>query len=380
MASKEAKRTVRIFALASFLNDMGSDVIYPLWPLFLMTFQGMNTAILGFIDGIGEAFVSISQAFSGFLSDRIRKRKVFIWLGYLFGALSRFGYALSTTWHYIIPFRILDRSGKIRATPRDAIVADVSTKKERGKNFGILRAFDNLGAVTGITLSIFLVGILGYKKLFLLTAIPSLIGSFLIFLLIKERKVRKAAEYKWMSLKDLRGNFKLFLLASSVFAFGSFSYSFLLLYAKNFGFGIAFIPVLYLIFTAIASLFSEYFGRLSDRIGRKPVLFLSYIFWILVSIIFIFQQNYLLVIFAFVLYGFHKAAFEPAQKAFVAELSAVEFRASTLGLFQMIIGLIALPASFIAGMLWLKVNIFAPFYFSISVTIASMLALLFVKE
>lgn len=196
---KETQKTVRTFALASFFNDFGSDMIYPIWPLFVTMVLGANMAVLGFIDGLGEAIVSISQAVSGYLSDRTRKRKVFVWLGYLFGACSRVGYAFTPVWQYLIPFRILDRAGKIRGAPRDAIIADISTKENRGKNFGILRSMDNLGAVCGIIICILFIGRLGFKDLFLLAAIPSLISSGIIFFKIKESKHPDSKVFKGFS-------------------------------------------------------------------------------------------------------------------------------------------------------------------------------------
>lgn len=108
-------------SLTSELNDLGSDMIYPVWPLFVTSVLGANMAVLGFIDGLGEAIVSISQAASGYVSDRLRRRKIFIWTGYLLGSLSRIGYALTTLWQHLIPFKIMDRAGKIRGAPRDAI-------------------------------------------------------------------------------------------------------------------------------------------------------------------------------------------------------------------------------------------------------------------
>lgn len=380
MNQKETKKTIRTFALASFLNDLGSDMIYPIWPLFVTSVLGAPMSALGFIDGLGEAIVSISQAVSGYISDRIRKRKIFVWTGYLFGSLSRVGYAISSVWQHLIPFRILDRAGKIRSAPRDAIIADISTKENRGKNFGLLRAMDNLGAVCGIIVCILFFKLLGYRNLFLLAAIPSVIGASLIFHLIKEKKPADIKIYKGLSLKDLDKNFKLFLLLSSFFALGSFSYSFLLIYAKEFGFQTAFVPVLYLVFTAVASIFSVPFGKLSDKIGRKQVLMLSYIFWGLVCLSFIFFRSHLAIILAFVLYGLHKGALEPVQKTFVSELSPIKYRASSLGGFQMVVGLCALPASLIAGILWDKISIFMPFYFSLSLTALSIIMLIFVKE
>ena len=375
---KENGRIISIFAIASFLNDFGSDIIYPIWPLFVTSFLGVDMVILGFIDGLGDAIVSISQAISGYLSDRFGKRKIFIWSGYVFGSLSRVGYALSKTWLWLIPFKILDRSGKMRGAPRDAMVADASTDENRGRNFGLLRAMDNLGAVCGIITSILLLSFLGYQNLFLLAALPSLIGASLVFILIKER--RTEAIYRGLSLKDLDINFQLFLLLSSIFALGNFSYSFLLVYSKNFGFEMAFTPALYLIFTVVASLMSLPFGRAADKFGRKPILTLAFLFFGLMCLGFIFVNSLFLIILLFVLYGLYRAALEPVQKTFISELSPTRYRASTIGAFQMITGLISLPAGIIAGLLWESIGPWAPFSFSLSLSIVSLILLVFIKE
>jgi len=375
---RESKKIVSVFSIASFLNDMGSDMIYPIWPLFVTSFLGANMAVLGLIDGLGNAIVSISQAVSGYISDRIRKRKIFIFSGYFFGSVSRIGYALSTAWQHLIPFRILDRAGKMRGAPRDAFIADVSTKENRGRNFGLLRTMDNLGAVVGIIVCIVFFNQLGYKNLLFLAAIPSLIGVVLILIFIKERKTKGI--YKGISLKDLNNNFKLFLFLSALFALGSFSYSFLLVYAKEFGFQTSFIPVLYLIFTVVASIMALQFGKLADRVGRRKVLILSYLFFGLMCLGFMFVNSYYGIIVLFILYGLHLGAFEPVQKTFVSELSPVKYRASTLGAYQMIVGLCALPASLIAGILWTSIDMFAPFYFSLGLTSLAVILMMFVKE
>lgn len=380
MDEKETKKTIRTFAAASFLNDAGSDIIYPIWPLFVTTILGANMAVLGLIDGLGEAIVSIAQAFSGYISDRIQKRKVFVWTGYVFGSLSRVGYGLSTVWQHVIPFRVLDRAGKIRGAPRDAMIADMSTNKNRGKHFGFLRSLDNLGAVCGIIICIVFFQLLGYRTLFLLAAIPSAFAALLVFLFIKERKITDKKIYKGLRIKDIDKNFRLFLFLSALFALGSFSYSFLLIYAKEFGFEITFVPVLYLIFSIFAALFSFPFGKLSDRIGRKNVLFVSYALWGLVCLGCIVLQSYAAILFIFVLYGMHRAGMDTVQKTFVCELAPADYRASGLGGFQMIIGLCALPASLIAGILWDTIGITTPFYFSIGLTGVSALLLLLVKE
>jgi len=378
MEQKESKKIVGTFSIASFLNDLGSDMIYPIWPLFVTSIMGANVAVLGFIDGLGEAIVSLSQAGTGYLSDRLRKRKIFIWTGYLLGAISRIGYALSVIWQQLIPFRILDRTGKIRGSPRDAIVADVSTKGNRGRNFGLLRAMDNLGAVFGILTCFLLFGYLGYKKLFFLASIPSLISAVFVLAFIKERKTKRI--YKGLSLKDLTPNFKLFLLLSALFALGSFSYSFLLVYAKEFGFEETLTILLYLEFTAVASVMSLPFGKLADKLKRKTVLILSYFLFGLMCFGFIFVKSYLGIITLFVVYGLHKAAIDPVQRTLVSELSPLKYRASTLGAFQMVTGLCALPASLLAGLLWVNFGKSAPFYFSLSLTVLAIILMLFIEE
>jgi len=382
MGQNENRRAMWTFAAASFLNDFGSDMIYPIWPLFVTIALGADKSILGLIDGLGDAIVSLSQAASGYASDKVRKRKVFVWSGYLFGAASRIGYAFSSVWQHLIPFRILDRAGKMRGAPRDAIVADLSTKENRGRNFGILRAMDNLGAVCGIIVCIafFGAGLLGYTQLFLIAAVPSVIGALLIILLIREKRPSDTRLYKGLTLSRMNTNFKMFLLLSALFALGSFSYSFLLLYAAQFHVQSSFVPVLYLIFTAVASLFSFPFGRLSDKIGRKAVLTLSYVLWGLVCLSFVFVESFVAIILTFVLYGMHRGALEPVQKSFVSELAPAEYRASGLGVFQLFTGLCALPSSVVAGVLWDQVNFFAPFMFSLALTLVSVAMLPFVKE
>ena len=378
--ANENKKSIKAFAWASFLNDLGSDMIYPVWPLFVTSVMGANMAMLGLIDGLGEAFVSISKAISGYVSDRIRKRKFFIWSGYILGSLSRIGYALAPTWHWLVPFKILDRSGKIRSAPRDAMVADICTDQNRGGNFGLMKAMDNLGAVCGIIVCLVLFEHIGFTNLFIIAAIPSLLSAWLIFKYIKEVKATDKKLFSGLTCKDLNSNFKLFLFLNSVFSLGAFSYSFLLIYAGKSGFKATYLPVFYLILTVTAALFSLPMGKLSDKIGRKRVMYLAFMLWAVICFSFIFSISSLVVVAVFILYGLHKAALETVQKTYAAELSPDNFRASGLGVFQMAIGVCALPASLIAGFLWDKIDMHAPFYLSLALTLTACAVLAFVKE
>jgi len=374
-----SRRALIVFAIASFLNDLGSDMIQPLWPLYVREVMGASMVVLGFIDGLGNAIVSISQAVSGYLSDRIKRRKIFIWIGYLMGGTSRLGYSIAPTWHWLIPFKCLDRAGKMRGAPRDAMIADESTNETRGKNFGILRAMDNAGALCGVILGILLIESIGYRSLFMLAAIPSILGAILIILFIKEQQ--KGTDGKEFSLKNINKNFRLFLIASSVFGLGNFSYSFLLIAARGAGFKTTSIPVLYLIYTFIAALMSLPFGKLADSLGRKKTLLISFIFFMLMCLGFsVIDSNPVLVITLFVLYGLHLAAIEPAQKALASEIVPQAMRGTALGTLQMATGILTLPSSIIAGFLWEKSGNIYPFIFSFLLTAVASVLLMFVNE
>jgi MFS family permease len=373
---QEAKKTIRTFAAATFLNDLGSNMIYPIWPLFVTQVLKANMVAMGLLDGIGEGLLSISKAFSGYLSDRLHKRKVFIWLGYILSVLARIGYAAAAVWQHLIVFRILDRIGKERSAPRDALVADVSNSSNRGTNFGFIRAMDHLGALLGSLLVIFLIRVLGYRWIFALAAIPTLVSAALVFFLIKDRPAPSTGETGGVSFRLLGKDFRLFTLISSVFAFGAFSYSFLLLFAKDIGFSTPLVVALYPLFTAVASLSSWISGRLADRVGRKPVLLVSYALWVVVCVIFIVFRHPLVIIGSFVLFGAHKGILIPVQRTIVSECSLSNYRASYLGFFHMITGLCALPASFIAGILWETLGKTAPFVLSLGLSLVAVLILI----
>jgi len=262
------------------------------------------------------------------------------------------------------------------------MVADLSTHQNRGKHFGTLRLMDNAGALVGILLAIIFLNFISIdlKTMFIIAAIPSIIGAGAIIYFIKEKKLDQLKLFKGLQLKNLNKNFYLFLTVSSIFALASFSYSFLLIFAQKAGIPIATVPILYFVFTLFAAVFSLPFGKLSDKIGRKKVLYLALIFWILTCIIAILFNSWLALALIFILYGLHRAALDPVQTTLVTELAPAKFRASALGGFQMSIGLCALPASLIAGILWDKISPTAPFILSLGLTILAFTILLFVKE
>ncbi|MDD5055516.1 MAG: MFS transporter [Candidatus Peribacteraceae bacterium] len=379
------KRTVWLFGSASFLHDLGADMVFSVWPMFLSEVLGANKTIIGLIDGLGDATVSIIQALSGYLSDRWGKRKVFVWIGYLLGGTAKIGYALAPTWGWVIPFRLLDRSGKMRGSPRDAIISDLSSTHDRGRNFGILRMMDNSGAVVGIVLSIILLrfvftDVAGLRTMFWLAAIPSVIATLLVIVAYRERVSIGRPLFKGIRFRNISPRLRLYFFLSAVFSLGSFSYSFLLLSARSLGFGLASMPLLYLLCTAVTAMLSYFFGNLSDRLGRRAVLLFSFGCWAAVSIIFLTAHTTAWIVLAFILYGVHNASLDPVQKALAAELAPAELVASMLGGYQMVIGLMMLPASLIAGMLWDGFGVKAPFLFSLLLTVVAAGLLLLLRD
>jgi MFS family permease len=386
------------FGSASFLNDMGSDIVFSIWPVFvaLIAPPGLAPLILGLVDGIGDFVVNISKGFSGFISDKVQKRKVFIWSGYTMGALSRLIYAFTPIWQWLVPAKILDRAGKLRGAPRDAIVADVSSHETRGRIFGILRALDNIGATVGVLITIAFVTFvvpwltlaLGYdlltslRLLFIFASIPTIIGAILVIFRISD--YRKELGKPVFRISGINRSLAIFITLSIIFALASFSWSLVTLYAGIFlvipispylG-----VPVAYLIFTLTAALTSAPLGELGDRIGRRPTILIGFIFFGAMCAIFLFVPNFWTVLFALIFYGVSIGAIVPMQSSLVSELSPIEVRASMLGVYQMLIGIALLPASLIAGYLWVLLGPSFTFGVALILTLIAAFLLPFVHE
>lgn len=373
------RKTVAKFASASLLNDIGSEMVRPLWPVFVTTVLGVPMSFLGLIDGLGDALANMVRFPAGYLSDRLRKRKVFIWLGYFLAGFSRIGYALSSLPYHLVPFKIMDRLGKLRDPPRDAMLSEISARK-KGKYFGILTAADNFGAALGPLFAFFLFAVLGYRNLFFLAAVPSLIGASLIFFSIKDKISRKKPVR--FHINSLSRPLVLLIFVSALFALSWFSISFMVVFVTQY-LNAAFAPLLFIVMSLAASAVSIPAGRLSDRIGRKRLLAAGYFLFGLVCAGFIFfiPSLALLLSFAlFALYGIHYGIVTTLQNPFVSDMSA-DNRASALGLFQTIFGICMLPASIIAGILWDAVSPAAPFYYGFALSLLSAVMLLvLVKE
>ncbi|MFH0837409.1 MAG: MFS transporter [Candidatus Aenigmatarchaeota archaeon] len=379
---KKSNGELKSFSLASALNDIGSDMVRPFWPLFVTSILGAPVAFLGLLDGLGDAISQSVKFPAGYFSDRFKRRKIFIWLGYLLAGLARIGYALSQFFSWLVPFKIMDRMGKMRDPPRDAMLSNITRKKKRGKAFGILTAADNFGAFLGPIIAFFLIMYIGYREIFFLAAIPSLIGAVLIYGFVKEEKFLSKVKYRFQ-LCRLSANYKMLLFSSAVFSLSWFSISFMVLFASKY-LDIVFLPLLFIAMSFFAMIASIPAGRLSDSIGRKPIMLLGYVLFAIVCLGFVFfnAAMALIMIFGlFILYGVHYGIVTTIQSPFISDMVPKKTRASAIGLYQTITGLVLLPASVIAGLLWDMVSVESVFMFGAVVSIiAAVLLFVLVRE
>ncbi len=379
---REAKRSIFSFSVASALNDVGAGMVEPFWPIFVTSVLGAPMSFLGFIEGLGDATAEIVKFPSGYYSDKLRKRKIFVWFGYFMAALSRIGYSVSTAAGWLVPFKIMDRSAKMRDPPRDAMLSDVTKKEERGKAFGLLNAADRFGSFLGPLIALILVMFLSYRQIFLLAAIPSFIAFFIIYKFVKESKnINKdgvSFDYKKLSL-----NYKMLLISSAVFSLSWFSTSFMVVFAKQY-LSIGMMPVLILLLGLVSSIISIPAGRLSDKMGRKPLLILGYSLFAITCLGFIFFRPEFalpMLIALFMLYGAHYGIVTTIQSPFVADMSKSEVRASSVGLYKTINGLCMFVASFAAGLIWDRFSASATFGFgAVFSLLGAFLLFVLVKE
>ncbi len=348
--------TVLILGFVSLLTDISSEMVYPLLSLYLTTTLGATPAIVGIIEGIAESLASLLKAYSGYVSDRVRRRKPLAILGYGSATVGRVFLFFSTSWGWVLAGRVVDRFGKgVRTAPRDALIAEASEVGRLGHSFGIHRALDTLGAVIGVAIAYFLfTNAQGeYTTIFLLSMIPAALGVLLLFS-VREKSTRKAGTrgQTLAGWKGLHPRLKGFFLVAFLFALGNSSNQFLLLRAKSLGFEAADVILAYLLFNIVYALSSYPAGRLSDHIGRKTLLVAGYIFYSVVYLGFSFASTPDHVWTLFAVYGLYTGLTEGVEKALVAELCPGESRATMLGIHATLVGIGLLPASVIGGFLW----------------------------
>ena len=380
---------VLAIGVVSLLNDVSSEFIYPVLPLFLTLTLGASPFAIGIIEGGAESLSGFLKLFSGYFSDRRGRRKALVVFGYGLASAVRPLIGFATSWPQVFAIRLTDRFGKgVRSAPRDAMIADAAAPGERGLAFGYQRAMDHAGAVFGPVLSYYTLSLIAannnaptageYRLLFLLASIPAaaavLVAAFALRDRRRERRVEMARTPVRLSLRGYDGNFKRFLFILALFTLSNSSDTFLLLRANDAGVGAALIPLLWAALHVSKVGSSILCGDLSDRLGRKTLIVTGWLLYAAVYLAFAFVSTPAEAWILFLIYGIYFGLTEGTEKALVADLVQPERRGTAFGLYNLAFSVTVLPASLLMGALWAWRG--APTAFAASAAVGSTAALL----
>ncbi len=377
---------VWLIGLISLLNDTASDMLYPLIPVYLASVFMVGPKSLGVIEGIAEATSSFLKLLSGIIMDVTNSAKPWIVIGYSLAGFSRPLVLIANSWVGVLFIRMIDRVGKgLRSSPRDAMLAASVSPETRGLAFGLHRGMDNAGAVIGPILAALLLGF-GYKikDLFLISIIPATLCLGMSLLIQEPQEIVTQAGNKRFSwnFKELPVDFKRYLLAVTIFTLGNSSNMFLLLRAKELGLSEVQVPLAWATISAIAAVFSTPLSALSDRFGRIRLVtmgWLSYgLFYICLGLLSLSTPIVIFGLFAF--YGIFMAATEGVEKALVADLAPTSLLGTAYGWFNLVSGLMLLPASIIFGWLYERFGATSAFGFSSSCSLIATFLLLWASK
>ncbi len=356
MARTRLPRNVIALGVVSLLTDFSSDMIYPLLPVFLTATLGAGPAALGIIEGVAEATASLLKLFSGAWSDRAGKKKPLVVAGYLLSSVARPLVGFASAWGHVLAVRFSDRIGKgIRSSPRDALIAASVSAEDRGRAYGLHRAMDHLGAVFGpLAAFLLLAGAgLSYRSVFFLAAVPGAVAVASLLLFVRDAGTQAARPGGGLALtRDLPPAFRRYLLIVSLFTLGNASDSFLILRAVDSGVPAAWVPLLWGAFHVVKSSFSTHAGILSDRWSRKHLIIAGWIVYAATYMLWGIVEGPAWMVALFLVYGLYAAATEGTERAFVADFVPQERRGTAFGWFHLAVGLSALPASVLFGVLW----------------------------
>lgn len=386
MERKKIDRNVLALGLTSFFNDWSSEMIFPLLPAFMAEILGIPKVIIGLIEGFSEGLVSVMQVFSGYVSDRIRRRKSLAVVGYAVSNIAKPFLAIAHGWPLVFTVRAADRLGKgIRTAPRDALIAATTEEKtDRGRSFGFHRAMDTSGAIVGTLCAFLLMRFLPgtpYRTIFLLAVIPGIVSVISVAAGTKEKVVgRGAARKASLSWNLLPANLRRLITASVIFGIGNFTFTFFLLRARDMGVSAILIPLIYLIYNVVYAAGAYPAGILSDRLGRKPILVLGFAVYVVTALGFAIFNIPLMAWFLMGLLGLHMALTDATARALVSDLAPEEIRGTALGVYHTGVGIADLPAGLLAGFLWDTISPSAVFFTGAGLTTVALAILFTVKN
>jgi MFS family permease len=357
--------TVKAAGWVSLFTDVSSDMIAPLLPLFLKTALMSSMSFIGLIEGAAETTASLLKLASGYISDRLRRRKLLVLIGYSLSSVARPMMALTQAGWHVLGLRMTDRLGKgIRSSPRDALVADVTPAESRGLAYGYQRAMDNAGAIIGplvgagllwIFQNRFAVGeIMSFRLVFALAAVPGLLVPFIIARYIQDQPRQAAPEVPIAHPRGapLGARFWAYMTAVVLFTMGNSSDAFLILRANQAGLPDWQIPLLWAAFNGVRTASSVPGGRLSDHVGRKPMIFSGWIIYAVAYLLFGMAGAPWQIWAIMMFYGLYYGCVEGTERALVSDLVSPERRGTAFGVFHCAVGIAALPSSLLFGWVW----------------------------
>lgn len=364
--TSELSRDTYLLAFTSLLADASTEMLYPILPTFLTRELGASVATLGGIEGVANATQYLVQGPSGWLSDRLRSRRMLAAAGYLLAALAKPIVGSSISWPQALAGRFADRLGTgVRSAPRDAMIAASASGDAQGRAFGLEGLGDNLGAFAGPILALVLLfGMhLQLRSLFYLALIPGL-GSFFLILLVRERRPDPRDAVSPAHLDEMPKAFWKYLSATGLFGLANTTNALLVLRAQNVGLSPQTTILVYAGFNLCASLASYPSGYLSDRLGRKRTLVAALGLALIAYAGFALGGNGLLIAFVFALYGGFQGIYRATGKSLASDLSPAELRGTGFGMYSATIGLTSLVASIVGGQLWDRLGPAATFSYS----------------
>ncbi len=381
-SKKNISSNVFFIGLLSFFGGISQDMFVPVLPLYLANILHFDKTFIGLTEGLVTSSASVFRMVAGYLSDKLKKNKPIVFAGYFLSFVSRPLLALTTSGVGVAGLRFLDGVGKgVKDSPKDALIAESTQVTSRGKGFGIVRALDTFGSVAGPLLLFALLFVLKnntlkYHYIFFITAIPLVFTLSILSFFVKEAPVKKPESF--LAKHPLPKRYFVFLGIVLLFSIGNSSDTFLILRSQNLGVSLLGIPLVYALFNAVYASASIPLGSLSDKIGREKVILMGWITYALSYLGFAMANKSYQAWLLFALYGIYYATTEGVVKAYIADQVASGHRGKAYGLYNSLTGIITLPASFIAGLLWDKFSPAAPFFFAAAIAIlASVLLLIY---
>ena len=376
-------RGVWALGLVSLFMDLSSELIHSLLPVFMVTVLGASVVYVGIVEGIAEAAASITKVFSGFVSDRLGKRKALVVIGYGLAALTKPMFALAPTIGWVLAARFTDRIGKgIRGAPRDALVAELAPPHLRGASYGLRQSLDTIGAFAGPLLAIALMALFAgdIRMVFWFAVIPAFLSVAIVLAGVKEPEAAaKPSEARPpVRLADLRllpAAYWAVVVVGGVLTLARFSEAFLVLRADSVGLGLTWVPLVLVVMSAVYSASAYPAGVLADRIDRRALLALGFAVLILADIVLALAAGIWAVMAGVALWGLHMGLTQGLLATLVADASPASLRGSAFGIFNFAGGIVLLIASVVAGYLWDAIGPAATFFAGAGFTALGLLGL-----